>query len=609
MKKFVWLSHVGQSPRSIVSGPSAKGFGAHWLFLGQDYSRFLHWQEVLSVDYAYVPIKDELSQAVSILRKPFLDLIAELGRAYNSVAWWGSRVSERNTLVSALFLYCCYLRVFKQKLALLDGAILVVAEDWAILDSIAQIARSQNIEVKWVRHCPLFFQKSAYWLRAAGRIVKAILRGIGAKMAGTDFRPRSTDEGVVLIHTYVEETCFGPQEVFQDSYFPGLADWLEKQGQTVVMLPVLFNLKRSLFSAWQWFKKSKQNFLNPYFYYHWSDYAFVLKESWKQRLMPCQTIKLHELDVSRLFETERDRFLFGCLDSLLYYRLPLRLKQAGFNISQVIMPFENMMDEKLLILGIQKFFPGTKTTGFQHSVIYPVLLCQFILENEAEFAPYPDRVVCNGEFFSDIMIKGGIPRERVVIGPALRFRHLWERQWLDKIPETQKAGILVALPIDRGNMMEILIKVLKAFGPTPQLKILLKPHPMMSKKFLNDCSLIKHMPGHFQLVEGKMSEWIFKVKLMVSLGSGSIYEALAAGVPVLVVGREHALNFNPLDFYPNLNRVFFDPESIRAQALRLLGTEQERQEYAVYAREILRASFRPVTDEAMQVFLATEASL
>ena len=74
-----------------------------WIFLAQDYTEYIRWHEAMPSQLE-IKIKEELDQIAHELRKPFLDLIIELGAKFNSPAWWASRISERNTLVSPLFI-------------------------------------------------------------------------------------------------------------------------------------------------------------------------------------------------------------------------------------------------------------------------------------------------------------------------------------------------------------------------------------------------------------------------------------------------------------------------------------------------------------------------
>jgi hypothetical protein len=88
--------------------------------------------------------------------------------------------------------------------------------------------------------------------------------------------------------------------------------------------------------------------------------------------------------------------------------------------------------------------------------------------------------------------------------------------------------------------------VLHALDNCPHLLVKVKPHPMMPQSELMRHCGIDAVPGHFQFVEGGLDEWLDRARFIISAGSAVLYEAVAAGVPAIAVGREGGLNLNPL---------------------------------------------------------------
>jgi len=548
-----------------------------------------------------------LSQAAEQLRQPFLNLITKLGRHYNSIAWWTSRLSERNTMVSPLFLYCCYLQIAHEAFNSIQGTLCVVAESWAVLESLAEIARKRNSRVMWLTR-PILGQHQALFLARIGkRLACFIGKAFWLKFQRDSMAHSvSTSQPSVLLRTYLDDASFGEDGVFHDRYLPGLCHWLEAQGFVVTTIPVLFNVKRSYSSAWQWLRDSRQQFLNPFKHYRLVDYLFVLRQAWQQLRMPEGPLDLDGLDVSRLFEAERKHAAFdvGSLNVILSYRLPHRLANAGLPVDLFIDEFENMNSEKGLTLGFRRYLPDTKLVGFQHGALFPLLLCLFITPGEAEFAPMPDRVVCNGEFFREILIREGLPPERAVVGPALRYAHLWQRAETDVVKPDGRACILVPFSLVLHEAVELLIKVIDAFGHLNDLQVMLKPHPMSSSEALLRAARLKELPLHFEFIGGGMGKWLAQADIVIAMGSSTIYEALAAALPVIVVGCETALNRNPLAWYTDLNRVVYTPQEIRAEAQRYLALSlEDKALYQQRAKEVLYSSFGPVTDDAMRAFV------
>lgn len=598
------LCHSTAKTRRLVSHLRAGRKSVKWMFLCQDYLRLLEWQNAVGSLADHIEIGGALNQVAGELRQPFLDLITELGRRHNSIAWWASRLSERNTMVSPLFLYCCYLKVAQQALESTSGTLCVISESWEVLESLAELARERGCRVAWVRRPVPGSRHLEFLTRTAKRLGWFVASSIGQRRRDSGAFPGKGDQPGVLIRTWVDEACFGAEGVFKDRYFPGLCQWLTAQGYAVRTTPVLLNLDRSYRSAWEWLRNSEQQFLNPFRYYRLSDYLFALRGGCRQVNLTTGPVHLNEINVGRLFAAEQKRAAFdvSSLESILSFRLPRRLAEHGYGPDILVDAFENMIPDKLFILGFRRYLPQTKLVGFQHGALYPLLLCLFVTRGESEFAPMPDRVVCNGEFFRDILVREGLPADRTAVGAALRYAHLWAAGKTTQ-PFTQPT-ILVPLPLVPDAAVELLTKVVSALEPVRDVEILVKAHPMSSLESLLSAAQLRELPPQFKFVQGTMGDLIKRSRVVIALSSNTVHEALAAGVPVVVVGREAALDLNPLDWYPDLNKVVRSPEKLREQVLTLLqATPKDLDDYRQRAQEVLHSCFSPITNDAMQAFV------
>ena len=609
MVETLLLCHPSVRERRVAARLRREGGPAHWLFLGEDYVRLLEWQDALA------PVADRLDsgamlrRAAARLRQPFLDSITELGGRYDSLEWWASRLSERNTMSSPLLLHCCYLELGERALDEVGGTLCVISQSRAVLESLVESAARRGIRVLRIGRPFPGSRRLLVSARRLARIVRFLGQSLLRRLGAPAVRPPAA-RPFVLLRTWVDASCFGPDGTFRDRYFDGLARWLQDRGCSVAVIPVLYNTGRSYGSAWRWLRANSLDFVAPFRHLRLADYVFALRVARRQAGMPRGPVSLDGVDVSRVFLEERTRAAFdgGALECILSYRLPLRLAEAGFRPDVVVEGFENMIEEKTLNLGFRRYLPGTRLVGFQHGALSPLLVSNFVTPGESDFAPIPDRVVCNGEAFREILVDEGFPPERSVVGPALRYAYLWSANLSSS--GAGGAAVLVPLPLEHRAAVELLAKVVQAFGETTSLRVLLKPHPMSHSDKLFATARESELPRHFELVDGGMDKWLRHAGVLISLASSTLYEALAAGVPVVVVGRESALDLNPLAWYPELERVVSDPEEIRAEALRLLSLSPE--ELAAYRRrgkEILRRSFNPVTDESMRVFVDGLVSL
>ena len=75
------------------------------------------------------------------------------------------------------------------------------------------------------------------------------------------------------------------------------------------------------------------------------------------------------------------------------------------------------------------------------------------------------------------------------------------------------------------------------------------------------------------------------------------------GVEVIVISRDTGLNFNPLEYFPDINKVAYSEEDLEKMTLDILNKKHEnRTRFQNRCEEIRTNSFTPTTEEAMRSF-------
>ncbi len=576
----------------------------NWIFLSPDYVKFLAWSRALPTEFKNLKISSELQKIAVTLRQPFQQMIADLGKRHNSLAWWASRISERNTMVCNLFLYCCYLYLVYEKIKVLSGTLLVVCESWAVLECLSsRWDGNDNYSVEWLKKRSVITTTAGYYLKILAR-----LWGFGCrfflKQKGR-WTPVASAEGkqIVLISTFVDETCFDHNLAFHDRYFPQLAEWLEQKGFRVIINPRFINRGRDVYNR----NPGKfPCFLFPAQYYRIRDYLFAIWQACLITSIQIGEVKLiGDINVVKIVVEEKKSSAFDCLEEIMSYNLPKRLVESGLHISISIDSFENMIYEKMMIMGFRKYSSRTKLVGFQHAALYPLALCLYVVSEEIQNGLIPDLVVTNGVFFREVLIQDGFPADRLVVGPALRYSYLWDITSDLGNDEHKDIDILVPLPQLTGDALELLMKVIQAFASDYDLRIAVKPHPLVPLQRVLEGFGNLDLPARFHIFEGSMKEALRRTRLVISGSSNVLYDVVAAGIPVVIVGRNAALDLNPLGFYPDFSVSHHLPEDIYNAAIKFLSfTDVELSEYRQKGREILRYSFNPPSEDCMNAFLA-----
>ena len=605
------------NPEWVRAWAEARYPAWNWLFLAADYSKLQKWRAGLGSAFGQMPVNVELESAARRLKQPYLRWLAELGHRHPEPAWWASRISERNTALSPLFEDVCRLEAVRNLIRNVNGPVLVVAENPALLDTLDR--------ADWLRSRPRFrpfFAKVPVGLpvdlarvvfrhirysRAVNfglRVAQLCKMAFSARLGGMAQLPVPCVKPV-LMHTYLDESAFRPDGEFHDRYFPGLAELLQKEGYQVLVLPVMFNVRRSLRQAWAWTKSSSSRFINPYALYRLADYVFALRIASRAAHLPEGPLKFEGNDLSAMVRGENERTAYSVLTSILNLRLPLRLREQGIACSALLAEFENMIPEKMLIQGFREYSPDTELIGFQHGALYPYQLCNFTPPEERDIAPIYDRVVCNGPFFRDILIAEGLAPDRAVVGAALRYRHLWSQ--LEVSPaerQTDTVDVFVPLPLMFTPGIELLEKLLEAFETSSSLRILLKAHPMSSIDAMLTAAGGVVLPSHFKTTCDPIGMILPRARLVVGLSTSTMLEALASGVPVIRVGQEGALMLDTLGFFDDLPPPVYSGLELAREADRLLALSAgELEKISQRGREIVAMSFRPCDELGLRTFL------
>ena len=377
-----------------------------------------------------------------------------------------------------------------------------------------------------------------------------------------------------------------------------------------VYLADLVQYKRTFFSSFRWLSGSKYGFLITQNYYTFSDLIGAIRVMKNSKWPKEERSIFCGYDLSLIFEEESSRIRFdvGALELLMHYYILKRLKNLGVNIRKMIITFENMFPEKPVIAGMREFYPEAEVVGFQHSVLFPLLLSLYTSCNERSVLPVPDKIVCSGRSFMKILEAEGYPREVLFEGPALRFQHLLSAEPAPCCQSKNKKAVLIALPLGQDSALELLFKSKEALDSMARsFEIIVKPHPMMGSQELKDLfnkALIDM--NRYKLSDLPMGQLLSKTDVMITIASGAVYDAIASRICVIRVRRETEINLDPLDWFAdNFGFVAQGPADIRDLLIRIFDMEeQESSDMLDKGVSLIKDCFSRVTEETMSAFLS-----
>jgi len=582
----------------------------------------MRWENALgkSNRISYAELIPDVSKQ---LRQPFIEWVSELGKPFgNSLDWWMTPLGGRVVMQTPIYLYLCYIFILKSILEKQNRSetLVVVCEDWSLLWTLEGVLRQEGHSTRrigWWRICLVS--------RSIQRIVRLVgswlvnlrwhlLAWIAAHWVSESQERHQRDPGKkqVVIHTCIDDECFTVDGVFHDRYFTELPRWLETHGCEVTILPWLNNVQQSVFSVYRWFRQSQHQFIIPEEHLGVANYLKgirqIIKMGWALRgshtfAGNCVTSLIRQECIDNLYA--------GTLRFLLNEPVLGHWLESGNRCDVFIDMFENMYTERPQLLALQRLSSSSLTVGYQHGAIPHELAGYCVTQDEWDSNIFPRRIVTTGPAASQILIKQGFPRANVVDGPALRYSYLLAQPLIDlSAPQDPSAGrsMLVVLPLDLSASVELLTRLLtsQAFLQTAGWSILVKIHPMMSRKALIRAVGVAELPEGWQWVTGAMADFLRRVVVVLGTATGALLDAAIHGVPVICLGRELGFAYNPLEFwadrYPTCRTV--TPDRLKERLQEIPETDLCTPESNVMKLSAcIRAGLGQLDDEHFSAFI------
>jgi len=390
-------------------------------FLSKDYSSYLRLNGIIPDNCKVLNLAGKFNRQIARLRIPYLDLFARLNKQYNSLEWWCSHIASKQSSSTPLQLNITYLFCAKNIINDFINShnqkrIIFIADSQALIDSIANIGKQNNIEVflsrrKVYKLIKVFSLVVTYISRVAFFILKSYYYRRFAPLCIKPEFCKFPEKKKIILRSWVTQVTLDKKGVFKDRNFGTLADWLKSKGYEAMILPMFFNLDISAKDMRSLIKNQNIHFIIQEYYLKSIDYIRAIYMAWKQIKIPLNNISLESTNLTLLFREIQfqEGFGVGALSAYLSYPLLKRFKDMGFEIDRFYYPFENNLPEKPFILGCKKYFPDSEVIGYQHTAWHKNQLGQFLGTEEAKFHPIADKIICSGPIYLDILKNAGFP--------------------------------------------------------------------------------------------------------------------------------------------------------------------------------------------------------
>ena len=351
----------------------------------------------------------------------------------------------------------------------------------------------------------------------------------------TVISPRKT----VFIDTYFIIANFLKGDDVLAHYFPGIRQPIADAGWEHVMLPrfygtsspfVLYRMFRSL-------RTYETPVLTEFQILAWSDYIYVFVH---MLIYPWFVIGLLK-SIPKTREGLFVRFallnglncgnLFGAVRYFVGQRLaPLLPKEA-----RCLQWFENQTFERCFNRGLREAGATMPVYGAQ-LFLWPPEIINIHVDRKEAAAHKPNIILVNGPYYKQENID--VPCK---VGPSLRYARLFETSIM--VPESDQKTLVVLsqFEVEARFSMDLAIH-----SELPE-KLMFKPHPTL--QFSPNLKML--LPSGSIVIEGDLYDAFRETGWLIGSASGTLVEAAAVGIPVLVATEQSTINYTEI---PDIGR-------------------------------------------------------
>jgi len=334
----------------------------------------------------------DLNSDIDSLREKFNELIGDLSLKNNSIEYWTSRISERNTLVHDLFLDICKIELIK-KIILTKTDVVVYTNNISLFLFFKKEARLSLLSsvlfiiTKFLVSCKPYLtlvkyvvEKTIFNLRYKN---KAYIKDLSNH---------------VIIQTWVSDGNF-KENNFKDTYYGNLASLLKQEKKKVITWPVFFHV-HNVNNTISFLRRNHHDFLIMEDYLTTIDYLVSIKHFFQKRYLKLGQIVINKNDYSSIFDFYKKK---ECIEEAsLMYRFAKKLKENKTDNTTFLINHENMIYEKGFIFGVRTYLKKSKVVGYFHSTKPKNILClDFASIDESTIAPKPDLIIFNSYVYNN----------------------------------------------------------------------------------------------------------------------------------------------------------------------------------------------------------------
>lgn len=565
-------------------------------------------------------LNPEINQIFNIIsfqnRNNFNEMVTILSNKHkDNLDWWVQGPASRNTFSSPFFHYYCsivlVLHLIENKVFIPKEIIVDSTRLKGIIKNILYDFGIKNCKVRKNTDYNTFIKKmlKAYFSSLV-LFFKKVFQLFIAKLTKTAQTRIFFSNPVKLIDTFVSP---GYEKI--DRWYGCLWDNLsEERRAETYFVPTFVNIPlNAWYSIYTSLRSNAKNYILKEDYLNFRDILFSFNHKKRIKKLVIEPYYLSGYDISGLVreEFENNTDFLTVIDSLLTYRFIKHFSHAGNKVSLALDWFEGQVIDKAWNIGFKTYYPKVKKIGYRPFGPFPFYLCSYPIKIEKESGVIPDTIAVYGKGLA-ANIQEFLPELDVIVVPSLRTQHVWEwdlnsHNYQEK---KKKINVLVTLPESTHSACRIVKELFELNNQDVSLldytnfTIKLHPNCSVNKEFKK---LIALVSDQFTFTNEKSFAILLKkTDLVITEASGSSLEALACGIPVIIMESSYGLNHSliPEDISNSLYQKTKTPQLLDEALKKIINLSPGlRDKNRIMGKQIRDDYFEPVSQKGIDLLM------
>lgn len=399
-------------------------------------------------------------------------------------------------------------------------------------------------------------------------------------------------EEIVYIDSYLIVNYAMTEDDLIGNYFPNLIETLENHGKKCAIIPRIYG-SWSPFTLYQLFRRIRKGRYNVLMDYELLRFTDFVRLGVYLMIYPFKMIQFYRKQILPYPNNDYLKYFFwsdmngsNFYGGVRYLFAQKLLKRLG-NKDKVIQWYENQPYDKTLNRVVGESEREVEIYGCQLFFYAAELLNGYIDRNELK-SHLPQQVLVNGSFY---MEENDLIRK---VGPSLRYRKLFQSPIYRNL---NKDSLVLFSFFEMSN--RAIIQVMNSLNGSTFVN--LKLHPSC---LIEDYQSRIDFP--FKLRNEDIYELFEETEFVIGAASGALVEAIACGIPVLVLADQGIGDYSYLpDFCRGtLWDIVWNKESIdrcyRELKIHVLRNSTDRNEMIRRVREEMFSE--PSTEKVLEAF-------